>query len=315
MKQRIRSAIFGLCVADALGVPVEFQSRAALDRNPVTGMRGHGTHNQPAGTWSDDSSMTLALLSSLANGLDYEDIMRRFYRWLDKGEYSPYGSVFDVGITCRAAIRRFVDHDTDPIDCGSFREQDNGNGSLMRILPLLFYLHARFGDNFWQHGEAAEIIHNVSALTHAHPRSQAACGIYLSIGQALMGGGTLDESVRLGTRRAFDYYEQRPRFAAEMHHYHPMLAGDFAATPRAQIKGSGYVVDTLNAAVWCLLNGKSYAESALLAVNLGEDTDTVAAVAGGLAGLYYGLDGIPADWIALIPRREWIAALCDGLGM
>ena len=186
LKDQITGGILGLAVADALGVPVEFQNREPLRRNPVTDMRGYGTYNQPPGTWSDDTSLTLCLLDSLASGkIDYADIMQKFISWASKGEYTALGNVFDIGIATRKALQRFKEG-TDPLQCGGTSEQDNGNGSLMRMLPIVFYLDALFmnwhydwaapqgrGDSVW-----SCYIQNVSSLTHVHKRSQIACGIY-----------------------------------------------------------------------------------------------------------------------------------------
>jgi len=155
------SGIMGLCVADALGVPVEFRSREELKENPVTGMRGYGTFNQPMGTWSDDSSLTLCLADSLSRGLDYNDIMQNFANWLFNGEFTPYGESFDVGSGTYRALMRFKRGD-DPLSCGGKEECDNGNGSLMRILPLLFYLRKEYGSGFTKNAEAMRIICNAT---------------------------------------------------------------------------------------------------------------------------------------------------------
>ena len=134
-KQIIKAGIFGVVVGDALGVPVEFTSRGERRDDPVTDMREYGTHNQPIGTWSDDSSMALATLDSIVknNGIVYEDIMKRFREWRVNGAYTPHGRVFDIGITCAGAIARFRPG-MDPLTCGADGERDNGNGSLMRIM-------------------------------------------------------------------------------------------------------------------------------------------------------------------------------------
>ena len=153
MEEKILGGIFGLCTADSVGVPFEFRSRESLARAPVTDMCGYGTYNQPAGTWSDDTSMTLCLLDSLSKGLDYTDIMQRFLLWLDKAKYTPHNEVFDVGRTSREAIFRFT-QGVLPLRCGGASEHDNGNGALMRILPLVFYLHSRFGHDFFENEEA-----------------------------------------------------------------------------------------------------------------------------------------------------------------
>ena len=312
MANHVLAGIMGLCVADALGVPVEFTDRETLKRNPVTGMRSYGTHRQPAGIWSDDTSMTLCLAESLARGLDYQDIMTNFLKWLNEAAYTPHGEVFDVGNTTRQALRRFS-RGIPPLKCGGTTQRDNGNGSLMRILPIVFYLRSVYGTDFHETDEAFEIIHNVSSLTHAHKRSQIACGIYVSVASTLMGDTDLGIAVETGLHNATEYYRSHHGFSGELHHYERLPREDFSKLDEAEIRSSGYVVDTLEAAIWCLLRTESFKDCVLKAANLGEDTDTVAAVAGGLAGLYYGYESIPNDWLSVIAKRDYVESLCNGL--
>lgn len=310
MKNNVLSGIMGLTVADALGVPVEFKSRRTLESDPVTSMQAYGTYNQPAGTWSDDTSMTLGLVDSLAKGLNYGDIMKNFSEWLYEAEYTPHGEVFDVGIGTNKALDRFK-AGVPALECGGALERDNGNGSLMRILPIYYYLKSIYGNGFLKNEESFEIIHNVSALTHAHKRSQIACGIYISIASELANTTDLDKAVKDGIYLATSYYQKRNEFVEELNKYNRLE--DIADLPIEEIKSSGYVVDTLEAAVWCLLTTKSYQECVLKAVNLGEDTDTVAAVAGGLAGIYYGYESIPDEWLDVVVKREYVEELCGEL--
>jgi len=312
MSKKIIDGIMGVCVADALGLPVQFIDRETLRKNPVVSMIGHGTFNMPAGTWSDDSSLTLCLLDSLSKGLNYDDIMKNFIKWYDGGEYTPFGRAFDIGGTTSDSMERFL-RGKPPLECGGKGERDNGNGSLMRILPILFHLDHVYGERLNETSEAYEIIHNVSSLTHAHKRSQMACGIYISIASLILRGADLEEAVRQGIDKAMQYYRNLPEFASELSHYERMEEDGFARLDESQIRSSGYVVHTLEAAVWCLLNTKSYRDCILKAVNLGEDTDTVGAVAGGLAGLCYGCGNIPQEWLATIARREYIEELCSKL--
>lgn len=307
--EKILGGIFGHCVADAIGVPFEFRSRESLAKSPATDMCGYGTYDQPAGTWSDDTSMTLCLLDSLSHGLNYTDIMQKFLLWLKEAKYTPHNEVFDAGRTSREAIIRFT-KGISPLHCGGTSEDDNGNGALMRVLPLVFYIHSRFGKDFFEDEEAVTIIHNVSALTHAHKRSHIACGIYVSVTEMLLGGTQLRYAVDLGIGRAWRYYSKNAGYAEELKHYERIHIPEFAAIPREKIKSSGYVVDTLEAALWCLLNTDSYEACILKAVNLGEDTDTVAAIAGGLAGMYYGYEAIPTQWRENIAKAEYITGLC-----
>ena len=179
---RINGGLLGLLVGDALGVPVEFSSREQRLADPVTDMRAFGTHNQPAGTWSDDGSLALCTASSLIDaGYDLEDTARRFVGWLDEAYWTPHGKVFDIGYTTRRAIQR-LRKGTPPTEAGGQREQDNGNGSLMRILPLAL----RFPN--LPVPELLDRAHGLSCLTHAHPRAQLACGFYTVLATRLLAG-------------------------------------------------------------------------------------------------------------------------------
>ncbi len=310
MERKLYGGIMGLCVADAMGVPVEFYQRETLKQNPVVDMRSFGTYNQPAGTWSDDTSLTLCLLDSLSRGLDLYDIMDRFQNWIDRGEYTPYGEVFDVGAGTRKALDRYA-LGIPPRLCGGMDERDNGNGSLMRILPLLFYLRQRFGSMFHTLDMAYAVIHDVSSLTHAHKRSQMACGIYLVIANFIMDGKDIVQAVQQGMDQAMLYYKAKTEFTDETIQYARLEQSDFSGFMEAEIRSTGYVVDTLEASIWCLLTTHSYQECILKAVNLGDDTDTVASVAGGLAGLYYGYQSIPIAWLDTLARREFVEELCE----
>jgi len=312
MEDKILAGILGLCVGDALGVPVEFNTRKSLEKDPVTDMRGYGTYHQPPGTWSDDTSMALCLLDSLAGGLDYEDIMQKFMLWFRKGNYSPHGKVFDIGMATKRALDRYADG-TEPLRCGGTSGSDNGNGSLMRTLPLAFYLRSRYGSRYTDNNEAFDTIHNVSSLTHAHKISLIACGIYLSVAECLFEAEDLKRGISSGIGKAKNFYEKDTKYALELSFYDRIFKDDFAEIPQSKINSSGHVVDTLEAALWCLLNTDSYEECVLKAVNLGEDTDTVAAIAGGLAGMYYGVDAIPLKWINQIARLGYIKDMCGRL--
>jgi ADP-ribosylglycohydrolase len=307
----VKAGIIGLAVADALGVPVEFSAREERRRDPVADMRGFGVHNQPTGTWSDDTSMALCLLESLSRGLDYADIMDNFVKWYRAAFLTAGDAVFDVGGTTRRAILRY-EANQNPLTCGQSGEWDAGNGSLMRILPLAFYLDAKYGYYFAESPEAMEIVRNVSSLTHAHMRCVIACGIYLAVAQELLRGAERNQAVDEGIRKAAAHYGALGRdWRAECEEHYQFDAASLLEMPETRVASSGYVVDTLLAALWCLLTTDSYEACALRAVNLGSDTDTVAAVAGGLAGLCHGYDTIPERWREQLIRRDRIEALCE----
>lgn len=306
----VKAAMLGVVVGDALGVPVEFMSRSDLTANPVTGMREYGTHDQPAGTWSDDSSMALCLMESLTRGVDYEDMAENFLRWADEGYWAAHGEVFDMGIATRKALVKYA-HRTPALECGASGERDNGNGSLMRIMPLALYLHEKMGSCWNDEWDAYEIVHNASRITHAHPISLISCGIYCSVVNEILRGNGLDVAIYSGIEKAEAVYSKNKELADFLSYFTEVNLETLKDLPITAIRGSGYVLDTLKSALWCLLHTDSFRSCVLQAVNLGEDTDTVGAVAGGLAGLWYGMSAIPEDWISVLSRVDEIEALCQ----
>lgn len=306
----VKSAILGLVAGDALGVPVEFQSREELEQDPVTGMRAYGTHHQPAGTWSDDSSMALCLLESLTHSVSYDDMMARFLRWAEEGYMTAHGDVFDMGIATRQALTKYA-KGTPPLECGGTGTYDNGNGSLMRILPLALYLHRTMGLRFPGKLEACQLIHNASALTHAHPISLITCDIYCSIANELLCGRNNPADIQHGITVAKEMCASLTDTTPYLDTFKRVDVDVLRSLPKSEIRGSGYVVHTLEAALWCLLHTDSYRACVLEAVNLGEDTDTVGAVAGGLAGIQYGTADIPEEWLAVLAKRSEIEVFCQ----
>lgn len=251
--------MYGLAIGDALGVPYEFRQRGTFT---CMGLTGHGTHNQPAGTWSDDTALSLATLDSLnkcGGKVDATDLMIRYKMWLEYGMYMPDGKTYDTGITVATGIRS--GHGCDGLD-------DNGNGSLMRISPCAFY-HL-----------TDEEIRQVSAITHAHEISMTACVQYARIIERLLNHVPPHKAI---TDSGFPF--------------DPTI-------PRTKVKSDGFVLHTLNAALWCLSNTDNYQDCVLTAVNLGEDTDTTASVAGALAGAIYGFESIPQEWVGKLRGRE-----------
>lgn len=261
---KLKGAIYGLAVGDAIGVPYEFQSRGTFN---CTDMIGYGTHKRPKGTWSDDTSMTLALMDSInrCNGrIDVKDIRKAFKDWMNNADYTPFGEVFDIGGTTKLALT---------IGFGINNPEANGNGSLMRTLPLAFI------DDITD-----KEIADVSAITHAHSISKNACIQYVRIAQNLLNGIDVNEAIDKGMGfklRIKDYTEDN-------------------------IFSDGYVISTLWAALWAVATTNSYEECILKAINLGNDTDTVGAVAGGLAGIIYGYECIPQKWIDNLQAKDVI---------
>ena len=308
IKDKIKAVMLGHAVGDALGVPVEFCERNELAEKPVTDMVGYGTYPYPEGCWSDDTSMSLAALDSLASGkLDFDDIMVKFGEWYYDDEYTPTGEMFDVGNTCSYAIDNYFAYHKPVEECGLTGERSNGNGSLMRIHPFVLYATLNFlkgneeGHCLWM-----ECIKRASGLTHAHDRSVMGCYIYGYCLSFLLKEATR-ESLIAGIKFAAEDLDYLPEFE----HYRRIFDPNFEKIAIDDIKSTGYVVDTLEAALWCVLTTNNYRDCVLKAVNLGDDTDTVAAVAGGLAGALYGYDAIPKEWLDTLKRRDYIEKTCE----
>ena len=306
--EKWKAVMIGHAVGDALGVPVEFCTREELRQNPVTDMRGFGTYPVPAGAWSDDTSMSLCALDSLACGkFDFDDIMVKFGEWYYEDKYTPTGEMFDVGNTCSYAIDNYFVHHKSVEECGLTEERSNGNGSLMRIHPVVLYATKALlkgteeGYWFWM-----SAIKQASELTHAHERSVMGCYIY---GYCL--SFLLKESTRESLIAGIKFAGYDLDYLPEFEHYKRIFEPDFEKLTEDDIKSTGYVVDTLEAALWCLLTTDNYRDCVLKAVNLGDDTDTVAAVAGGLAGALYGYEAIPKEWRETLIKRDYIEKLCE----
>lgn len=308
--EKVKSIILGHAVADALGVPVEFKSREILLRSPVTEMRGYGTYFVPAGSWSDDTSMSLCTLDAIENNrLDFDTIMYNFSKWYYNGEYTPTGEVFDVGGTCARSIEAYVIDKKPWRECGRSDESSNGNGSLMRMNPVVLYV----SQVDVSQSAKIDLVELTSVLTHAHERSRIGCGIFACVMWEILKEPS-KAAVKRGLKKAYEHYKLRK----EAEHYMRLFDSigdifDKGAPPLGmdKIKSSGYIVDTLEASIWCLLTTDSYKECVIKAVNLGEDTDTVGAVAGSLAGAMYGLDAIPEEWLGALLKRDYIENLCE----
>ena len=307
------NGIMGVVVGDALGCPVQFESREEVARHPVIGMRGYGTFNLPEGSWTDDSSLTIALLESIrrTGKIDLDDIMENFMKWLYDGEFTPYGESYDIGRGTMQAINRYRKN-RKAKKCGGDEEWNNGDGSLMRIMPACIYCTVMETSGMYTDRDAIDAIHSVGGLTHAHIRSNIACGLYFfMVKKILIGDGSLRERMQEGLTQGFTFYESCLTDKENLHYYDRLKDLEtFKSLPAEKIKSTGYVVDALESAVWSLITTDSFDQALLKAVNLGDDTDTVGAIAGGLAGLYYGYDSIPEEWLSAIKRREWIEDMC-----
>jgi len=308
-----KDILFGIAIGDALGVPVEFQSRNSLKANPVIGMREFGTYHQPKGTWSDDSSLTFCLAESLINGYDIVDIAHKFVQWKNEAYWTPHGNVFDIGITTSMAISRLdsilKNKNEEKNKLHSLKshtdEQTNGNGSLMRILPMLFLTFGKsIQDQF-------SLIWDVSALTHYHVRSAIACLIYLRFAENYLKTESKYQAYSQTQKEIKQFFIEANIAYSEIILFNRIIEANISEFDEIEIRSSGYVLHSLEASLWCIMNYKTFDDSVLAAVNLGGDTDTNAAITGGLAGIIYGIDSMPSEWIDSLVRKNDILELSN----
>jgi ADP-ribosyl-[dinitrogen reductase] hydrolase len=301
---RQRGTLFGLAIGDALGAAVEFEMPGNFPE--VTGYRDGGPHGLAPGEWTDDTSMALALADSIATaGWDLDDQARRYVAWLHRGEYSVNGECFDVGGTTLGALLRFEKFGNAKMS-GDPSERAGGNGSIMRLAPVPIRYAALFPDHL---DELVRLLIESSLPTHASPQCLSACA-YLGVILAGLIQGCPRENVLAPS------WPPLLRLR-EIHPLHPEIegaaSGSFRQKQPPEIAGSGYVVKSLEAALWAFHGAKDFREAVLRAVNLGDDADTTGAVCGQLAGAYWGESGIPAEWREGLARPEMIEKALSGL--
>lgn len=296
-------SIIGHAVGDAMGVPTEFCIREYLLKNPVKEMIGSDKTGQPAGSWSDDTSMEIATIDSFIQNkeFNYDDIMHKWEEWINEAKYTANNDTFDVGRTCLRAIRNHS-LGTEPLKCGIDGEQSNGNGSLMRILPVALYSYYRKLDV----NEIIKLTNELSSLTHKHDISKLGCYIYVRYIMFLLDGKNKNEAYELIKTLDYSTYDE---YAISK--YERILKNDIASYTIDNILSTGYVVDTLECVLWILLNANSYKETIIATTNIGNDTDTIGAIAGSMAGIIYGYDSIPTSWIDKLMRKDYLIGLAS----
>ena len=296
-------AIIGHAVGDAMGFPTEFSKREELLQNPVIEMIDSPDVGQPAGSWSDDTAMEIATIDSFIQKkyFDYKDIMDKWVKWISKSEYTPTGVAFDIGRTCLKAIKKFC-NGTAPLQCGSTSINENRNGSLMRILPVALYAYSKKLDDTSIH----KLTNEVSSLTHAHEVSRLGCYIYVQFIICLLKGNTKQEAYK--HIQDLDYRSFR---MDSIHHYARILNEQIEFQILDNIKSTGYIVDTLVSAMWIFMNAQHYKEAIIASTNIGGDTDTIGAIVGSMAGIYYGFEDIPSSWLDKLQRKDYLMELVD----
>ncbi|KAL3457920.1 putative ADP-ribosylglycohydrolase [Aspergillus heterothallicus] len=318
IQSRIKGSIFGVAVVDALGGPVEFQPRGSFD--PVTDFQHNDTFDVPPGTWTDDTSMTLCLAQALIDSKGEfipQAAIRNYIKWWQNGYLSATNECFDIGSGTIKALTiwlRYFDRsrrlkEDDPqgheggqpeIDKALRREQFCGNGSLMRVTPIALVYYRNMSEALANAAAASDV-------THPYPTCAEACTLYTGL-LVLALHGTSKAS--LATHLA-DAPIKDPKLQARLSQYRSLA--DWVSQDEDNIKSSGFVVSTLEAALWAFFSTGSFQEGALRAVNLGWDADTVGAVYGGLAGAFYGIEQIPTAWVEGLMRGDVVGGVAEGL--
>lgn len=297
----VKDSLYGFIVGDAMGVPIEFEDREKLINKPVTSMLGYGSHDVEAGVYSDDTSMTLATMDSIIkqNGIiNYNDIADKFCNWVNNNEYTATNKVFDIGMTTKYALIKYFNNKIDATMCGGTNINENGNGSLMRMLPIALYC---FYKNIKDDNEIFTLVKNSSSITHAHDISILGCYIYVRYVISLLETKNKISSYNFIKKLDYSMFIEEVKLE-----YSRILFSDISILNINDINSNGYVVDTLEAVFWIVLNCSSYNESIIGAINLGGDTDTIGAITGSIAGILYGYDNISKRWISKLKNKDYI---------
>jgi len=300
IQERFRGCLIGLAVGDALGTTVEFRHPGSFE--PVVDMIGGGPFHLLPGQWTDDTSMALCLAESLIErqGFDPIDQLQRYVRWYREGYLSSIGRCFDIGNTVRQALERFLR--TGESFCGSTHPDSAGNGSLMRLAPVpMFYAY--------QPRQAIEKSAESSRTTHGAPAAVDACRYMGALVCGALSGETKEALLSVRYTPVPNFWEQFPL----VKEIDEIASGSFKRRQPPEIKGSGYVVKSLEAALWAFFRSDTFQKGCLLAVNLGDDADTTAAIYSQLAGAYYGLDAVPPSWKEKVALYTQILMFADQL--
>ena len=299
-RDRFRGCLLGLAAGDALGTTLEFKRPGAF--RPIDDMIGGGPFGLQPGQWTDDTSMALCLATSLIEqrGFDPTDQMQRYLRWWRDGYLSSVGYCFDIGQTVGDALRRYQDTG-DPYS-GSTRAMSAGNGSLMRLAPVPMYYAGNPSDAIDRSADS-------SRTTHGAREAVDACRYFAGLLVGALNGADKDTLLSSRYSPAEGLWQRGP--LAEK--IAGISGGSFKQKEPPEIRGTGYVVESMEAALWAFHKSQSFREGALLAANLGDDADTTAAIYGQIAGAHYGAEAIPVEWRELLAMATEITSMADKL--
>ena len=303
-----KDILLGTAIGDALGLPVQFLEREVVAKNPITTMEGLDQFNIPAGTWSDNTSLSFCLAESLCNGYDLNDIINKFTKWMYEDYWTPANETFDINYINYFAIVNLRNNGS-PHVTGIDNKRGNRDGSLMRILPLVPYILNRGKEDRFR------IIGEVSSLTHRHPRSILACISLCEFAIQYINSQSIEKAYQAMQQTILQLLKKE-MFIEEDIPFKRLVGlsyEEFKAIELKDIHSTEYVIDTLEASLWCIFNTTNYKDAVLKAVNLGDDANTVGAITGGLAGIIYGYDTIPPEWLEVLAKKDDIIELANKL--
>ena len=301
-----KDILLGTAIGDALGLPIQFLAREVVAKNPITTMEGLDQFNVPAGTWSDNTSLSFCLAESLCNGYDLNDIINKFTKWMYEDYWTPANETFDINYINYFTIVNLRNNGS-PHIAGINNKRGNSDGSLMRILPLVPYILNMEEENRFR------IIKEISSLTYRHSGSILACIALCEFAIQYINLQSVEKAYQAMQQTILQLLKKE-MFIEEDIPFKRLVGlsyEEFKNIELKNIRSTGYVIDTLEASLWCVFNTTNYKDAVLKAVNLGDDTDTVGAITGGLAGIIYGYDTIPSEWLEVLAKKDDIIELAD----
>lgn len=299
----VRDGVIGLAIGEAMGVPTESCKRKDLLEKPVLKMMPKISNGIPKGAWSSGTSLTLATMDAICNnGINYTAMADNYVRWFTTNKFCSINESFSIENTTLKSLVRYTQHMDEAYECGSDDYYDNGNGSLARILPIAYY----FSVHKVSDKKIYEVVKKTSSITHAHEISILGCYIFVRLAMYLLKGN--NKYSALNQVKKLDYIMFSK---SSLDEYSRILVDDISELEIEEIKTSSFIVDTLEAAIWCFLKSDSYKECVIATTNIGGDTDTIGAVAGALAGIFYGYGNIPKSYLEDIRKKDYLIDLCE----
>lgn len=298
----IKNCIYGLTIGDAMGVPIEEYDRKRLLNKPVTKMLGWGNYYVPEGSWSDDTSMTLATMDSIieSKGVDVTDIANKLCEWVNDNKYTPTGELFSITDTTRFSLMRFWDS-KNALTSGGVKPSTNDNGSLIRMSPIALYcFYKKLSDK-----KIYDLVYKTSSITNANIISIISCFIYVKLMIYILNGKTIEEAYKLIRRYKYDKFFD----LSYLEEFDRLIKEDISKLSIDEIESDNFCVHALEATIWVLLNTNSFESAIIGAINLGECTDNIGSLTGAIAGIVYKNKSMPKEWIDSLQRKDFIDKL------